>query len=325
MLAMSAQPRFRAIQLALLVGACLWPPATGAAQPDPRFELSWDVPLGCPDQEAAERALRDYLGERSAARKGSHATEVTVEIESLDHGRFHAHIDLDSDEGSGERTFEGQGCAHVAEAAILIVAMAIDPEGTAARLDQPSDRADVGQGATQANGPLRVALGLHLDGDLGSLPSPTVGAGPSLGLRLGRLQIDALGTAYLPQTTVRGPTAKGGGELWLYTAGIRACYSLLQDTRDGLGFGPCLGGDGGLVYGRGQGLARERSQSQFWGAAFIGLGMLEVVLQRWEFGLTAEAGLPLHRPRWVIDDFGEIFQTSAVVAKLSLHAAVLLP
>jgi hypothetical protein len=310
----------------------VWLCASGvrAEAGDSRFELSWDAPEGCPDEAAVQRALADYLGPAPAASRGDaeppQRMQVQIEIESVDSGGFAAQIEIEHGDDSGERTFEAQDCARAAEAAILIVALAIDPAGMAARAtDKPKSQVNTAQTRVRESEPWRLTLGVQLVGDLGSLPGPTAGAGLSLGLLLGRLHVEALGTALLPRVTGSGPAAGSDGEIGMYTAELRGCVALLRFFDRALGVAPCLAAEAGQTWGQGLGLARRRTRTEPWLAGWLGLSVRQVVGQRWQFGLTAEAGLPLHRPQWVIDDFGQIFQTAVVGGRLTLHAAVLLP
>ena len=253
----------------------------------------------------------------SSGRPGRDPVEIEVRIEPQPDGRFRAEVWLERDDAEGPRTFVGSDCRDVAEAAALIAAMLVDA-GHAAEPGSDDAASDA------VRRPLRIALGVHVLGDAGSVPKPTLGGGLSLGLRWGRLHGGLRASAFLPRTTESGPRPGSGGELGLYVAGLSGGFELVRAFDQRLGSGPLLGLEAGLMVGQGRGLALPRTERQPWLAPSLGWAVL-LTGDAYCAGLRAEVFAPLLRPSWVLDDFGELFRVPAAVGRLSLEVAWLLP
>ncbi|MFO0635326.1 MAG: hypothetical protein U0168_20960 [Nannocystaceae bacterium] len=95
-------------------------------------ELDWRAPAGCPDREAARASLDRLLAEAGTP-EGTpiHATIVV----DPQRGGYRAIVQLgEQDDG---RTLWSPTCAEVADAALLIVAIAIDPRLGGASSEEP--------------------------------------------------------------------------------------------------------------------------------------------------------------------------------------------
>src|SRR4051812_27790134 len=168
----------RAASMALLA----WAPSAHADDALRGIELAWHAPSGCPDETWARAALTGYLGRRKP--DAFKPIAVRVELSSTPSGRYRAALALDDGTG-GDRRFEGATCSRVADAAVLIVALMLDPVEVVAQIEAPPavPRSEAPTSPTKA--PRRAAeesagtfdLGIEAAGDIGSLPEPSVGAG----------------------------------------------------------------------------------------------------------------------------------------------------
>lgn len=116
----------------IVLGAVVAVPSVAAAEPPrARLVMGAHVPAGCPDAWAMRMAVAQRLGyDGLAADEGD--AELVVELELARRGRGHrARIVLRGGGGAvlGERTLASRssGCAEVADAAALAIAIAIDP------------------------------------------------------------------------------------------------------------------------------------------------------------------------------------------------------
>jgi hypothetical protein len=296
--------------------------ATRAAADD-AFDLDWDADDGCPGEDDARRMLDEYLGDTPDTRQFGEDARIDVHIERGEDGRYHAEVVVEGDDERGARAFVGASCRDVAEAAALIAAMLLDPAGAAARARSP----EAAPPRTDPPAPAQLALAVHLLGDLGSLPAPTAGGGLGIGVRSGRLHAGLRVSASLPRRTERvAMLPDAGGELALYAAGLRGGFELVRGPGGHLGSGPSAGLEAGVAVGRGlgSGLAQRGADGQLWLAPSLGWTLL-VSFDQLAFGLFVEALAPLHRPSWVLEGYGELFRPPALVGRVSLDVAWLLP
>lgn len=298
------------IDLALLwaVGAVLTAPTVAAASPA-HFELRWSAPAGCPDRDDARAAIDKALG---ASPSDQHpAMVVRVTIGEVAPQRWSADIWMYGAAGSGERSVEAASCAQVAEAATLIVALAI-----AVNPNVPDQASKTAAGAT----PAAIVFGVHARalGDVGSLPHPNLGIGLALTLQSGRLHAEAEVSGWLPRHAYDDASAVSGGKFSILAGGLRGCADLLLAAPSGgFAFGPCAAVESGATIGQGFGLAVHRVRAEYWGAGMLGLSARYASASPLSLDLLAEVGLPWHRPTWQVDDVGPVFRPRAFFGRIS--------
>jgi hypothetical protein len=268
----------------------------------------------------ARAALDGYLGRRQA--DAFKHIAVRVELSSTPSGRFRAVLVLDDGNG-GDRRFEGATCARVADAAVLIVALMLDPMEVAAQIETPPavprrEASASSEARHRAPDDAAFDLGIEAAGDVGSLPEPSVGAGVVAGFRTGRVLVELDAVAWVPRRVYGGPTPGGGGEIGLYTAGLRGCFAAFRSSQSGISLEPCVRLEGGIATGQGFGIAEPVSTKNPWGAAFLGVSLRQWSTASLGGWLAVEGGVPFVRAAYVIEDFGTIFRASPVVGRLSL-------
>ena len=305
---------------------CAWAPSAQADDALRGVELEWRAPSDCPDETWARTALTGYLGHRKP--DSFKPIAVRVELSNTPSGRYRAALALDDGAG-GDRRFEGATCARVADAAVLIVALMLDPVEVVAQIETPPavPRREAPTSSTKA--PHRAAadsasafdLGIEAAGDVGSLPEPSVGAGVVAGFRTGRVLVEADAVAWVPRRAYGGPTPGGGGEIGLYTAGLRGCWAAFRSIESGISLEPCVRFEGGVATGQGFGIAEPTSSKNPWAAAFLGVSLRQWSTASLGGWLSVEGGLPFVRTQYVIEDFGTVFRASPVVGRLSLGLA----
>jgi hypothetical protein len=98
------------------------------------LSLSWSAPSGCPSRDAVVGEIRRLLGGSIENPRGISAR---AEIEARSGGDYQLHIALRSDQGERMREVEAPTCAELADAAALIIALAIDPNAVANAPETP--------------------------------------------------------------------------------------------------------------------------------------------------------------------------------------------
>jgi hypothetical protein len=333
--------RARAIRLqkstALLAAACTLPSliATSAATAAPAaarpLALDWDAPPACPDRTRIAAQIAALLGrppllppDRMLAIRG-HASEAPD-------GTWRLELILATADGIQERRLTSRSCSEIADAAALIVALAIDPTAVAlgrapaeapatplrapprpppppaiehAAAPLPAPAHDAGAAMTARIGP---AVGVGL------LPGVAPGATLALGARFRRLGIEAT-AAYFParRAPVTGRT-DAGGDLGAVTGGFQLSW-----WRPGrLEVGLLAAGDAVLFLGQGFGVA-YRSSGYALSAAAVAGGALRFELgRRVAVRLDAGAAVLVARPRFVLDQIGTVFQPARLFGQMLL-------
>lgn len=304
----------RRIDFVLLfaIGSLASTPAATAQAPG-RFELQWNAPAACPDRDSARAAIDSALGARGAVEHA--AVVVRVTVAEIAPERWTADIWMYGAAGSGERSVEATSCEQVAEAATLIVALAIAMTPDVEDSATPSEPTAIPPERTPY---VQFTAGLRISGDVGSLPRADLGLAIVLGLQSRLWRVDAALTGWLPRDAYDGPAAASGGRFTLLSGGLRGCVDLLQADHPGaFSLGPCANVEAGATIGQGFGLSVHRTQSVFWGAGLLGLALRYRVASPLWLELLTEAGLPWHRAAWQVDDVGTVFRPSAVVGRAS--------
>lgn len=319
------------------------------------LELTWSAPAGCATRDeviAHVDALvgRDLPpGHRTIAARGR-----IVASSSPDEARYRLELIVVGDEAN-RRSMEGDDCTHLVDAAALILALDIDPDGLArragfeAQAPPPAAAAhartgDAGAAAPGSPSPPRLdasrtrALplpapapprsrpldfygGARLTLDEGSLPRTTVGIGASFGLVRGPIVLEADANAFKDRFTVGGPRGgRGGAYIGLATFGARACWRGLSGIAEWHG---CLGGELGALSTTGVSVYTPETARGLWSAASA---MLSARLLPGR-GVSPVAGLlfahPLGAPDVFIEGFGTVFEPPLVVARCFLGLEVL--
>lgn len=109
----------------LSLAVALW--LTGSAPAPPIVDLRWEAPAGCPDQAALERRLAAM---RAGGPAPANPPRVGFRVERRGEG-WHLDGEISGPGGSGRRELDAATCAELADAAVLITAIALDPEMSA--------------------------------------------------------------------------------------------------------------------------------------------------------------------------------------------------
>jgi hypothetical protein len=128
---------------ALSVGA-----VAPASEPGSSVGIEWSAPARCPGADEVQRRLSRSLAGSAADPRGLRARAVVTEDEG---GVLTLVLELERDDGPvGRRTMQASDCDELATAAVLIVALAVDPQ---AELEAPLPTED---GAAVPPAPIEV-------------------------------------------------------------------------------------------------------------------------------------------------------------------------
>jgi hypothetical protein len=285
----------------------------------------WDAPAGCPSREAFVQRVRAMATSPLADDIDIHA-RIHVEPEGA---RWSARVAIDASDAGSERSFEGASCAAVADAAALMVGLALTsapppsaPPGTPA---VPAGGAAVEEAAAHppvatraasievqpaAPAPhdavssrslvFRPSLRASAIVDFGTMPAAGPGATVGASWRVGLFEASVDAAAFAGERgAVAGSTS--GASVALASASADACLAV--PLRDRVVMVPCAGMALERLAADGFGAASrfDAAQPVVVLAAALGEVGLEWSPLRWlALRVAARALAPLSRPTFVV-------------------------
>lgn len=268
----------RSSALTALIGSLAVAPVVGAAEPVHRVTLRYNAPEACPDDAQLISLIEGFLGQPlREAREQELAAQVTVLGAAVG---YSAKLTFISPRGTEERFAEDADCSKLAEAAALLVALAIDPERVHAKQaaaegspepaavepphepePKPPTVAPPSEPCPEPPPPVvapkrHAFAGAAAFAGVGVLPGLAGGVGADLGAQWGHLRGAVVGSYWFPNQTA---TALRGSqiEVSLVSAGLRACWA--QPLRDWTALA-CAQGDLGQMSGSGQHVDAAQTQ-----------------------------------------------------------------
>lgn len=116
----------------ILVFACAIPSVRAASELP--ITLTWSAPAGCPDESAFRREIR---GRIALTVRPTLPIEAHVVITPAPENTWQLELRTRVEDHEGERTIRHEVCAHLAEAAALVIALLIDPHASMVALPPP--------------------------------------------------------------------------------------------------------------------------------------------------------------------------------------------
>ncbi len=312
--------------------------------------LEWTAPPQCP-QQAAVRAAIDLNLARETFGDQLHTVTVQGSIEPTADG-WVLHVRTELPGGTMQRDVHSDVCDELADAAGLIIAVALDPLRVLHAAQRNADPApDDVLSPPEPPSPARTEpepepdeppplldepatpppaeparrrpsfdLRLGVLGEIGSLDVARVGAWAGLGVVAKHVRFDLAAQYWGPrrllpfeQTPAAGVVVQQGG-----VAG-RGC---LIPVHRPLEFASCVGVEAGLARGAGVGLGSPRVTRAPWVAMVIGQEVSWTSDRRIGVWIAADAMLHLVRPRWTIRELGVAAHTRPVGFRLVVGPTV---
>jgi hypothetical protein len=277
--------------------------------------FSWTAPSGCPTEAELSAQIRSAIGSAAA---GHDPVRASAAAEGGG-DRWRADVEMSVGSLSSNRWVEGETCRAVADAVVVIVALAVGPAADrppVTALPSPTVRPAAPPPLVEAPSLARatrawmVGASLVLDG--GTIPSVGCGAELFAAWAPSRLDLELVGSFLAPeQATVTGYPAQGA-HVWLAEGRGRACYDVLGGA---LGIEPCLGGGGQVLVGDGFGSSSPRNATDLIGVASFGGRVVARVSPHVALRLGGEAVVPFTRPTFVIDNAGSVYRSSSAAGR----------
>jgi len=214
----------------------------------------------------------------------------------------------------GTRTLHGPSCAAVADATALVLTLMVDPFAV---VEAPAPVVVIPQPESPSESPWAFGLLVAALGDYGTL----VGAAPGFSVR-GTLDENhrryEVGLDVLPKNIAPAPGRSGaGGKLALYSATAAACLYLVDVP---LNLGPCVGIDVGWIVAQGYGITTPGRGNAPLLAGRGGIVAAWTPIEHLSVILRADTVIPVDRPRFLLANVGQVYQTGAVAGRALLGA-----
>lgn len=285
------------------------PIAATPARAQEAAEIAYEAPPECPDAAEIRRRLAEHL--RSApASVALPRIEARVRIT----GAFEAEIVLIDAGIEARRTITDRSCELVADAAALVIAIALVPdlalgalaEPRAGPTARPQERSDEPAGALwiAAHGSIGVLPGIVLGGELGGA------------VRIGslRLEVAARGVPLVGARFAIHPSL--GGDLAIALGLVRAIAAIAIDPVLEIRLGGGL--EAGALLGRGVGISVPRDTAAPWVAIEAAAGLAWVPEPLIAVVLEFEALAPIVRPVLTVSGLGILYRPEPVAGALRL-------
>ncbi len=289
----------------------------GSARADlpPEVSIRWSG--ACPRPFGLEAEVSQLLGGK---RPQLAKTEFEVEVDE-ERGGYELALEVDSAASKAERTVRVATCQEAQDAAVLLIATAIDPDAVL-RVQKPPPPPPPPQPPEPPQPkapPYRWSVVLRGTFDLQSLPGPTVG--PSFGGlwqdRRWRAWVDV---RYLAGRTASARDADVEARLDLFAASLGGAQVW---TWGPVVLGPALELEAGALRARDvRGQVRSKNDSGPWGSVQLGAIAAYRATERIGAELGVFAGVPLWRPELSAGGVGAFYTTASVTMRLALGIRV---
>jgi hypothetical protein len=286
-----------------------WGVVVLAAVPAPTLFLDWHAESPCPDAAWVTSEVRRLRGSLEIAESADAALLTVRATASHEGGQWKLDVETQSHGVSGHRAVTGPTCQRAADAAAVVLSLAL-ADGVAAA----EQAAEVSQPLEPAQPPDHSSFGVALSfvGRAGALPSFTPGASLSLAFVRRYFRVEL--TAYTPAATQRigsGPTASDlsaplNGELGI---GIPV-------IRQGLQVDFAADVTAAWVNGQGVGATVVRSGSAAWAAIEGGAALRFSLWHGLGARIEGRIGAAFVRPYFTVDG-ATIYDTHVLTGRAS--------
>lgn len=269
---------------------------------------------------------------------------VSVLAQPVEGGKWAIHLTTVSGDLSGERQLRAESCDEARRAVALLVALMINPDAhvvgseplaPSASTSKPSDidaappsannesPAAPAQTRTQTKGDaadaqlaLRGYFGAELVGDNGALPSVDVGGRANIGLNARRWSL-ALRTGALARRSAEYPDVPNAGAKFnLYDTELAVCAFGVQ--QGSLALKTCAGPRLSVYHAASYGVTSPGAATKLGWGTFGELALRYAVARGVALGLGLEVLVSFQRPKFVIQDLGQVFQPGLLEERVSL-------
>lgn len=302
---------------------------------EPGVSVTWTSPPGCPRQAALEEDVESLLGRRLDA-PFDRWVDVRATVKGVN-GAFTLVITGDGSSGPFRRELEDASCTALAQAAALIVALAVDPSmGEEASSPPPSPPPPPPPPAAPPAAPAPRSppppppsaklpfgipwprLGLFAGGVAAGGARPTVGPGILAGGAIfwRYFRVEGHAAYWFREAALIG---RGSADVSLISVSGRACPTIPAWIFE---VPLCLGLEGGQLRVDPVEIPGAEPSRTFWGAAVFSGGVAWAPLDPLAVRLQGEAFVSVFRPSYELASAGEAYRPSLFGGRGSLTLEV---
>jgi hypothetical protein len=324
--AQEARRRTARAQVALAAVAIVAALRGPAHAEEPELTLRWSASAECPDAAWAAQRLRERLGRAPDRPSQGAPLEVDAALSRRDE-RFVLMLHTTLGAAESDRQLEAPVCAELAEAAVLMIALAIDPEAVArAEAAEPEAAHDDERPPALIPEPpppprprgFPWALGAALLGSRGDQPGWGGGGLLFAAFQAALFRAELAGFWLVPRAGSEAPAA-GRVRVSLWALRPTLCVT---SPGPALRVGGCAGVELGRVGGVGRSLGESLEDHTFWGAASLGPRATLRLTPRFALLAEAAAVLPVFQARFVTTDAAggtrRLYAPASVVTRATL-------
>lgn len=277
--------------------------------------LEWSAPHECPDRPEVLAALRQHWPE------GGQTSRLRARARVVRDGAgFHLKLDLEGDAGRARRTLSDPDCAALAEAAAVLIALALENRDTTGTQEPAEDASLPPSPDDAASSEFHLQLTASGRADFGTFPQqPALGIQAQLAARIDRLYVALGATYWTPRTASSAsyPSAQlsGSGLISDLSIGVDATARPVVLT-------PQLNLEVGRLEAEAFGIAGPEQSSTLWIAFGPAASLAVSVLDDWSIALELAGLVTAYRAHWLVrTPSGDVpaFVSSSLVLRLAVR------
>jgi hypothetical protein len=287
------------------------------------MDLTWDAPPDCPTGAEIRADVTRIVGEKERR-------QVTVVATARREGSAWL-LDLRTRAGDdeGERSLRGATCSEVAKAAVVVIALTIDPNVLTAPPPplplpppQPPPSPPPPPPPPPKPAPRSVFATARISAGASFLTPPDVAPAIAAagGVRFGRLAAKA-GAVFAAETSRASAYPPAAGSFWSLGLFLRACAAPILAPR--FEAWACAGFEANRLAARGTGVTNPTQTDVWFGAPDLAIEPAFVLAPSLRAVFPVEIAFPLDRPTFTIDGIGPVFTPPAALFRVTLGIEVL--
>ena len=284
--------------------------------------LEWRAPARCPDRAIVAPRWR------SLPAASEQEWEVFVHV-SEEGARFVARVEVRGPSGVFERALSDTDCDAVAEAALLVAAIAITGDVRAAEEPEPvarpssdaesSDRRPLDEPEPAVSEDLAFIALATADAHAGTLPNIAFGLSLGIGVQFQDARFEARGRGIPESVGALESSSAAGGVFALWAGELRSCWA---PSVDAFAFNVCGFATLGAIRARGFGVSHPADGEDVWFSLGLSGAVVWYLVDTFGLRVEVELAAPTNRSRFALEGIGLVHRSERVVGRIGVGLEV---